>query len=697
MSFADKGKKSLRPGGGFSLSDFRRRIGNLNGIEPEACYLSLILLAYRLICPVPMRCLGLVLVGMGLFTSPLLGQVPQAGLPNGLQLTFDRQNNFTYSTRFDWRQHWERGRYELDAYLHHDHLINTSRQDQPFVQLFVSGYLWQHWNLNRHWAIASWLETDQFWNTNTQRHSLYLGLRYRPLPGLEITPLMGYSWDFRQKMLDQGPSPALRVISQQDFGDGLLMQTRALLRLKYINPRHQRNLHLASEWTKTFASQTGISLTLLGGSNQMDDYQSQSIERIKSDTLGSTLSWQYPLLKGVFWQAQGQFLRTQRRFDYDSFGRPTPEFSDLSFVQVDFGTRQEISAARGDWTGRFTYEFQYLDRGYALENSLALPTVQYQRLLVKEREKDFFRRLSAFDLAIDYRPNPRHRLTLTANNRYLQHDTPSEVNFDDHDELSYGAALEWQADWARRFMTRYRVIGSQRQYAFLLARRSQDNYTQHNLRAEASFRWDILDRLTFRGEQAVYVNYNVKDFEDLNRTNRSTRNLQTRLELRYRPLRRLDIEVDFSRRETHVSYLNWEAFSETTLDTTVFYNASGLARLGLNQGRRYRWQGEAGYRHFSQLRYLNTAMISLENLLTPINLAILVHQTGPTTGLRLLMRGGGSLEASVWWQWQIQAYRYEEIPEFFTLSSNYQESLLRTREVNLRPFLHLALNLRLGR
>lgn len=632
---------------------------------------------------------------MALMAASLLGQTPQGGLPNGLQLTFDRQNNFTYSTRLDFRQRWERGRYEFDAYFHHDHLINTSRQDQPFVQLFVSGYLWQHWNLDRQWAIASWLETDQFWNTNTQRHSLYLGLRYRPLPGLEITPLVGYSWDFRQEILDQGLSPALRVMSQQDFGDGLLMQTRALVRLKYINPRHQRNLHLTSEWVKTFAPQTGISLAILGGSNQMDDYQSQSIERIKSDTLGSTLAWQYPLRDGVFWQAQGQFLRTQRQFDYDSFLQPEPEFNDLSFTQVDFSTRQEISAARGRWTGRFTYEFQYLDRGYRLENSLELPEVQYQRLLSQEREKDFFRRLSAFDLALDYRPDPRHCFTLTANNRYLQHDTPSEENFDDHDELSYGAGLEWQADWARHFMTRYRVIGSQRQYAFLLSRRSQDNYTQYNLRAEASFRWDILDRLTFRGEQAVYVNYNVKDFEDLNRTDRSTRNLQTRLELRYRPMRSLDVELDFSRRETHVSYLNWEAFSETTLDTTVIYNLSGLARLGLNQGRRYRWQGEGGYRHFSQLRYLNTAMISLENLLTPINLGILIHQTGPTTGVRLLMRGGGSLEASVWWQWQIQAYRYEEIDSFLTLSSNYQESLLRTREVNLRPFLRLALNLRL--
>ena len=612
-----------------------------------------------------------------------------------LRLGFDRQNNFTYSTRFDLRYQRLGPRYELDAYLHHDHLINTSRQDQPFVQLFVSGYLWQHWRLAPQWAVASWLETDQFWNTNTQRHSLYLGLRYRPLPGLELTPLLGYSWDYRQDILDQGLSPALRVQSQQDLGHGLLMQTRALLRAKYIQPRHQRNVSVQNDLVKAFAPNTALNLTLLGGSNQMDDYRSQSIERIKSDTLGSTLAWQYPVLPGVIWQASSSLLRTRRRFEYDPFQAPKPEFNDLSFAQTDFQTRQELSAARGRWTGRFTYQYQYLNRGYELANSLELPEPQYRRQLAQEREKDFFRRLHAYDLALTYRPDPRHRFTLTANNRYLQHDTPSEGNFDDHDELSYGAGLEWQADWARRFMTRYRLLASRRQYAFLLAERSQDNYTQRNLRMDFSFRWDILNQLTVSGEQAVYVNYNVKDFEDRNRTNRSTRNLQTDLRLRYRPLRKLDVELDISRREIHVSYLNWEAFSETTLDTTVFYNLTGTGRLTIGNGRRYRWQGEGGYRHFSQLRYLNTAMLSLDNILTPINLSILVHQTGPTTGFRLLMRGGGSLEASVWWQWQIQAYRYAEISDFITLSSNYREELLQTREVTLRPFLHLSLNLRL--
>jgi hypothetical protein len=613
----------------------------------------------------------------------------------GLQLNFDRQNNSTYSTQFTCRYGWTGPRYELDAYLRHEHLINTTRQDQPFVQLFVSGYLWQHWRLTRRWAVASWLETDQFWNTNTQRHSLYAGLRYQPLPGLSLTPLIGYTWDYRQGRLDQGVSPAIRIVSQQDVGEGLLMETRLLLRLKYIQPRHQRNLHLSSDWAKVFGANTALNLSLIGASNQMDDYRSQSIERIESDTLGANLAWQYPLMPGVLWEASSQLLRTRRSFRYDPFGQAQAEFSDLSFAQTDFTTRQELSAGRGRWTGRLAYEYQYLDRGYELDNSLALPEPQYRRLLSQERQKDFFRRLSAFDLTVNYRPDPRHRMTLTANNRYLQHDTPSEVNLDDHDELSYGVGIEWQADWARRFMTRYRLLGSQRQYAFLLGQRSQDNYTQHNLRGDFFFRWDLLDRLTLSGQQSVYVNYNVKDFQDLNRTDRSTRNLQTLLEVRYRPGRKLDFEGSLSRRETHVSYLNWEAFTETTLDTTVIYIIEGKARMTLGQGRRYRWQGEGGYRHFSQFRYLNTAMTSLENLLTPINLGILVYQTGPTTGLRLRMRGGGSLEASVWWQWQVQAYRYREIPELITLSASYQEEVLQAREVSLRPFLHLSLNLRL--
>mgnify|MGYP006268105109 CR=1 FL=1 len=636
---------------------------------------------------------------LGLLLSSLAwGQdlaTPELLRPSQAQLSFVRQNNFTYSTRLLTHYRHAGPRYEWQLDLSHEQLFNTSRQTDRFVQLQLNAQLWQFWRLSNKWSVASWLEVDQFWNNGTQRYSAYAGLRYEPFEGLSLTPLLGYSYDYRQEILDQGLSPGIRAESRYTFGDGLQMRSHLLARVKYIDPRRQRNLHFVSEWAKVFGPNAAVNLRLHAGRNQMDDYLSESIERIKADTVGVALHLQYPLRPGLIWQSQNSAQLSQREFDYDLWQGEEPEFNDLSFDQVEFRTWQRLSFRRQRWDGRFTYEYQSLGRGYELQNSLELPEPTFRRLVEQERQKDFFRRLHNLDFTLNYRPNARDRFTLSGNNRYLMWDTPSEENYDDHDELYYGLGLEWEANWSRKLMTRYQLIGGIRRYAFLFAERSQDNYTQRNLRLDFDFRWNISPQLSLSGQQYLYVTYNVKDFEDRNLTDRSTRNLESRAQLRYRPQPRWDFELNFYRKETHLSYLNWGAFSETPLDTLTQYLIEGEAHLMLGRGGPLRLRLEAGYKHFSQLRDLNTSMLSLQNILTPINLQIRTHQTGPLTGFRVLARGGSSLEFSVWWQIQDQNYRFQEIERFTSLSAGYREEVLRQREVNLRPFLNLRLNWRL--
>ncbi len=609
-----------------------------------------------------------------------------------LQLNFDRQNNFTYSTRFRLNHTQQGPKYEWELRLNHEQLFNTSRPSDRFVQLQVNAQWWQFYRLKGPLSIASWIEVDQFWNSRNQRYSAYLGFRYQPWDFLSITPLLGYSWDYRQQILDQGLSPAIRVESTHNFGDGLQTRTYLLARIKYINPRRQQNLQFRSDWSKVFGQNAAINFQLRAGSNQMDDYLAGSIERIKADTLGASLSFQYPLLPWVIWQSDNQVFNSQRRFVYDPFRQETEEFNDLSFDQFEFRTWQRFSFQRSKWDGYFNYEFQSLGRAYELQNSLEAPEPTFIRQLERERQKDFFRELTNLDLLLNYRPNGRDRITLSANNRYLQYDTPSEENFDDHDELSYGAGLEWQANWSPSLMTRYKLVASRRQYAFLFTERSQDNYTQRNLRLEVGFRWDLSSKLRINGQQYLYVTYNVKDFSDLNLTDRSTRNLESRLNLRYLPHPNWRADFNLYRKQTHLSYLNWNAFSETPLDTLTIYLLEEKTFLQLGRGSQVRLRLEGGYRHFSQLRYLNTSMVSLKNLLTPINLRIRTHQTGPTTGFTVFARGGNSISASVWWQIQDQSFRFFEIDQLTNLNAGYREENLLLRDLHLRPFFQLKLD-----
>ena len=344
--------------------------------------------------------------------------------------------------------------------------------------------------------------------------------------------------------------------------------------------------------------------------------------------------------------------------------------------------------------GWFRYVYQTLGRAYDLDNSREMPDQEFDRLLEREQQKDYFRRQTELELALYRDLKPRHTLALVGTNRYLQYDTPRAENLDDHDELTYGLSGEWTANWSRNFVTRYQLLGNVRRYAFLFQERSQDNYTQRSLRLEFDYRWNITPKLSMQGEQFLYVTYHVKDFEDRNRTDRSTRNLESRVVLNYRPKKTVDMELNLYRRELHVSYLNWEDFAETPLDTAVIYIGEYWTHWRLPvKWESARLQLDLGYKHFSQLRYQNTSMISLQNVLTPINLHIRSHQTGPQTGIRLVHRRPASLELAIWWQLQVQDYQYREVESFSTLSANYREQLLQSVAINFRPFVKLQANI----
>ncbi|MEL6132349.1 MAG: hypothetical protein AAFR59_03185 [Bacteroidota bacterium] len=611
-----------------------------------------------------------------------------------MQFSFNRQNNFTYLTQVDAKWQLKQGRYQTEGFLHHDNLFNAARTQSPFVQLFVSAQTWQYWDFSDKLQAASWLELDQFWNTGNQRYSFYLGTQYTPVPGIEITPLIGYSWDYRSQRLDQGASPALRVNARQTFEPGVQMETHLFARWKFINPRRQRNVDFGSYWTKTFGPQARISGAVEVGSNEMDDYKSQSVERIEADTAAITFSLQYEVAPNWIWNSDNRLVFSRRSFTYDPFLQSDAEFNNLRFGQQDLILQQRLSFQQKKVNGVLRYAYAYLQRRYQLENTLALIPLEFNRLQNREEQKDYFRRQHEWDFRMTVPWNRRHQLQVEGYNRYVQYDTPSEDNFDDHDELNYTLKFDWKTRWNTRFQTRYRLIGGIRRYAFLFAERSQDNYIQRNLRLEFDYQWQPLAWLRLKGVHWVYVTYNVKDFADPNLTDRATRNLESRWDLDLRIKPRWKMEGGLYRREVHVSYLDWERFAETTLDTTTTWQAqmNHIFRLK-KKWLKQRVVLEGGYQQVSRLRFLNTSMTSLENILTPINLRTRIHQIGPKTGIRLLSKKGESLYLNVWWQWQIQSFRYKEVPAFTTLSANFDEKVLQQVTTDFRPFVLLRFRL----
>ncbi len=627
----------------------------------------------------------------------LAWQCVQAQEPE-LQLSFKRQNNFTYTTIGDLNYRFQKDKYRFHLTLHHDHLLNSSRRDNPFIQFYVRTYLWQFWDWKEKFSFASLIESDIFFNSENQRHTLYFGAEYRPIPQLKITPLFGYSWDYRSGILDQGFSPAIYLDARHEWDDGLKMQTQLYARTKQIDPRHQRNLVFSSFWGREIGELAELSFGLKIGSNEIDNYRNSTVEKIKSDTLMPMLSLRYRLMEGLFWETENQMRISRRQFDYVPFQGVMPTLNNLAFNQTEFYSLQKLAYRRTNLRAFFSYEYEYIIRRYNLENSTNLSELEYGQRLEREQQKDYLRNLNAFEVNMAWQVDPRHELVLTGSNRYLQYDTPSESNYDDHDEITYALGTEWKARWSRTFFTRYKITGNVRKYAFLFKERSQDNYTQQSLRLEFDYRWEPLRYLSIRGSQFIYVTYNIKDFVDLNRTDRSTRNLETKLDIDYRFSKKWRSTVKLYRKEWHVSYINWETFTETTLDTNHIFIAEWQNQYRLKSPfKRSRLFADFGYKHLNQRKFQNTAMLNTENVLVPINLHIRSRQTGPVTGFRLIKRAPASISLSIWWQLQIQDFEFREVERFSTLSASYRQQDLETVTTTFRPFIQFQANMWLGK
>lgn len=614
---------------------------------------------------------------------------------NPLQITLQRQNDFTFSNTYHLQFEKSYKRYKINVLSHHDNLYNKVLE-KPFVQVFFQHQLWQYYEIKPKISLVSWIDAQQYIQNKNFRVNIYKGLEYRPFPYLSITPLIGYSWDRLNLILNQGISPALKLASNYTFKEGTQVQAYFIGREKYIYPRHQRNLSLKMGLQKQFEDKANIALEISSGTNEIDNFKGNSIEKIQSDSLGTAIQVQYQPFKFLQILSENQYLTTQRKFNYKTYQTNITEFNNLRFVQNEFRTTEKISYQQKNLTANISYSLEYNDRNYSIENNTSMSNLLYKKIQKTEEQKNFKKQTHNIEFNIQKTLLQKHEISLNGFNRYVMYDTPSEENYDDHDELIYGLQSEWRSKWRKNFVTKYRLEGSKRQYAFLFKEKSRDNYSQYMLRTEFETTWSPVPNLELKAEQWLYVTYNVKDFQDITFSNRSTRNIETRLKSTYTPSTKWILQGSFYRKESQVSYLDWDSFSESTLDTTRTLIAEEKNEYNIFQSKNNHtlWIN-FGYKHFQLLRLQNTLMYDIQNNLIPINLHKRNFQTGFITGIKWNHSSLYSyLDFSVWWQYQRQDNLYYSITNFPSTISIYQENDLLKISKAIRPYWDIKVNIR---
>ena len=85
-------------------------------------------------------------------------------------------------------------------------------------------------------------------------------------------------------------------------------------------------------------------------------------------------------------------------------------------------------------------------------------------------------------------------------------------------------------------------------------------------------------------------------------------------------------------------------------------------------------------------------MITLENELTGVFLRQINQQTGPVLSLGFAGKGQTGLDFNLWFQTQIRKNRYTRNDEITIFGGTFQESDLKKRETEFRPYLTLKFN-----
>lgn len=638
-----------------------------------------------------LACFGLFQFGMAQPDRPMV------------QINSARQNDFTFFNSLDARYVFEKGKYSLDLQFHHDNIYNTSLPEQRFVQLYFKSTLWQRFAWKTHWTFVSLLENDHYLNSDNEKVTLYGGVRYSPDDWLEVTPLIGIAADRRNDIVNVGPSPGILVSSTHDFGNDLSMEAGLWARVKLINPRIQRNVTVFQLWNKEFQENTSILVGVKGGSHELDDYlgntdslglfRPQTVKRILSDSLNPLLNLAYDFGKGVIWQSENDILLHRRQFLYKTLDENPAGDNDLSFQGMDMTTRQRLTWRSKKLQFSGYYEFFFANRNYNLENTTMMNDVEFEQAETREMQKDFSKRQHKTDLRLLWRWSQRHALDLNLTQIYLQFDTPSETNYDDRDELSYITSGGILSNWSPGFQTSFALSGNYRHYAFLNAEKSQDNYIQRSLRMDFGANWEVSPLLRLEGNNAVYVTYNVKDFTDYNKTDRSTRNLEANWKAFLRPTKRLENRFTLYRKETHQSYLNWAEFSETTLDTIRILTTEQTNRFTLPlKEAGAKMLADIGYKHFNQTKKFQTTMTQPGFPLQPISLHQINVQSGPTVGVGYKDKRQSSIEAMLWLQFQYRHNKWLDQENLGSIGSSYTIEELRMVEREVKPYFTLNFN-----
>ena len=536
----------------------------------------------------------------------------------------------------------------------HNWIYNSNTSVKGFIRNDYRFGLQQHNRLgNKGFGAGQRAEYSEFQANRTSILRLLQEYTYELKPDsnwqINSRAFGGIRRDERFGRADFGPefggTSQVRLLPVPGFGSG---GANVLLSKAQVGPRQfnrlQADVFYASPENLPAAVEARAGYYKVNSA----DYLGGNVQNIRTDTLFADLRLYYRLNKDLSFRSASYGTMPQRQFIYRQQSGGVPEQQNFGYLQGQYETSNRLRYYKNNLDAGVEFTYRERNRSYSLQNNRGLAGTELRNAEERERTKDVRENNYSWAWNVAWRFKPTQTLVAQTNAQLLRLDTPSNLNNQDRDEIYYTGKISLESRWQPGFRTTFAIAAEDKQFVFITAQQSIENYRDRILRWEPGFLW-VQGRFSWTGQMQLWATYHVRDQAVEQIKNRSNRTyLQTHL-LAYNINKPFRVQLQFTRRENRTGLLNWENFSESPLDT-VISNDISVTLEWKKQRQTSQTVIRSGYRLFRQGQYRVAGRQSPAGGTETVYLHDITRQHGPEFSLLHHKPGFIDVSATVWLQ-----------------------------------------------
>ncbi|MDQ7815511.1 MAG: hypothetical protein RDU14_00635 [Melioribacteraceae bacterium] len=455
-----------------------------------------------------------------------------------IQNNFDKQlNTYNFSTRL--RQFYQSNKFFIGLNENFNSTVikatDNNFKDEQYLWLF------SQYNISEFYKIGFMLNNNLYSDdrrvainkASIMNASMFLKLT--PLKNLDITPYGGFSSNSQIGEKDNGllfgTEAGLDKLSLGEF------EVSSLLKFQNedISPRKNTFRYFNIDVQSNIDQDFGNTISAFYAHQRKDFYftaDQPTIDEFGIDNnIQSRLETNYHLQDRIKFlpqnspfsldaQARVVWRDIERSTRYVSLTNPSSSAFDsrIQEFRLEFSSSAEYRT--DDVNLSFRFSFAERDEKHQPRKIEGLSNIIFNEREINEAQKNNSSKLATIALSGNIKLSNFDNLLISIFHRKLVYDTPSNVNFDDRDELLSIGRIQYEKIFNPYFKAFLNLEGSLNKIVYIFSERSSNNNIKRILKLSSGGTFSS-GKLISTNSAEVMANYTVFDYEELNPNFRS--------------------------------------------------------------------------------------------------------------------------------------------------------------------------------